>query len=64
MRLPSFNYYAPDSLKEILKIKGELGASAVVLAGGTDLIVQMKHRLVSPAAVISLKNISEIKGIE
>jgi 4-hydroxybenzoyl-CoA reductase subunit beta len=64
MRLPSFDYYAPDSLKEVLKIKGELGASASVLAGGTDLVVQMKHRLVSPRIVISLKNIQEIKGIE
>ncbi len=64
MRLPSFDYYAPDSLKEVLKIKGELGASAPVLAGGTDLVVQMKHGLVSPRAVISLKNITEIKGIE
>jgi CO/xanthine dehydrogenase FAD-binding subunit len=48
----------------VLKIKSRLGASAPVVAGGTDLIVNLKHRLASPAAVISLKNIKEMTGIE
>ncbi len=64
MRLPSFDYHAPTSLTEALRIKNELGASAPILAGGTDLIVNLKHRLASPAAVISLKNIKEMTGIE
>lgn len=64
MRLPSFDYHAPASLSEALRIKNELGASAAVLAGGTDLMVSLKHRLSSPAAVISLKNIKEMTGIE
>jgi 4-hydroxybenzoyl-CoA reductase subunit beta len=64
MRLPSFAYHAPTSLVEALRIKNELGASAPILAGGTDLIVNLKHRLASPAAVISLKNIKEMTGIE
>ncbi len=64
MRLPSFEYYAPESLDKALKVKGELGAQALVLAGGTDLIVNLKHRLFSPAALISLKNIEEMRGIE
>ena len=64
MRLPSFTYHAPRTLDQALKIKGELGAQAPVLAGGTDLIVNLKHRLSSPSALISLKNIREIRGIE
>jgi 4-hydroxybenzoyl-CoA reductase subunit beta len=64
MRLPSFAYHAPTSLVEALRIKNELGPSAPVLAGGTDLVVNLKHRLASPAAVISLKNIKEMTGIE
>ena len=64
MRLPSFEYHAPTSLAEALRIKNELGTSAPILAGGTDLIVNLKHRLTSPAAVISLKNIKEMAGIE
>ncbi len=64
MRLPSFDYHAPTSLAEALRIKNELGASAPILAGGTDLIVNLKHRLASPAAVISIKDIKEMTGIE
>jgi 4-hydroxybenzoyl-CoA reductase subunit beta len=64
MLLPSFDYHAPSSLAEALKIKNQLGTSAPILAGGTDLIVNLKYRLASPAAVISLKNIKEMTGIE
>ncbi len=64
MLLPSFDYHAPSSLAEALKIENQLGTSAPILAGGTDLIVNLKHRLASPAAVISLKNIKEMTGIE
>lgn len=64
MRLPSFEYHAPESLEKALKIKSALGAQALVLAGGTDLIVNLKHGLLSPAALISLKNIKEMRGID
>jgi 4-hydroxybenzoyl-CoA reductase subunit beta len=64
MRLPSFDFHAPDTLDKALKLKGDMGGSAHILAGGTDLIVNLKHRLASPAAVISLKNINEMRGIE
>jgi 4-hydroxybenzoyl-CoA reductase subunit beta len=64
MLLPSFDYHAPGSLSEALKIKSQLGTSAPVLAGGTDLIVNLKQRPASPAAVISLRNIKEMTGIE
>ncbi|MGO9572059.1 MAG: FAD binding domain-containing protein [Desulfomonilaceae bacterium] len=64
MRLASFAYNAPHSLDHALKIKGELGAQASVLAGGTDLIVNLKHQLSAPSALISLRNIKEIRGIQ
>ncbi len=64
MRLPAFDYQAPDKLDQALKIKGELGGNASVLAGGTDILVNLKHRLFSPATLISLKNIKELRRIE
>lgn len=64
MRLPPFDYYAPDTLAHALKLKSELGSAGQILAGGTDLMVNLKHRLLSPAGVITLKNIKEMKGIE
>jgi 4-hydroxybenzoyl-CoA reductase subunit beta len=63
MRLPPFEYQAPATIDEALKIKRDQGASAQILAGGTDLIVNLKHRLFSPATVVSLNNIAELKKI-
>jgi 4-hydroxybenzoyl-CoA reductase subunit beta len=64
MRLPEFEYYAPQNLKEALLLKGETGSGGHILAGGTDLVVNLKHRVISPQALISLKNIEELKQIE
>jgi 4-hydroxybenzoyl-CoA reductase subunit beta len=63
MRLPHFDYHAPDTLEKALKIRGELGGMAPLLAGGTDLIVNLKNRLFAPSAIISLKNIKRMRGI-
>jgi 4-hydroxybenzoyl-CoA reductase subunit beta len=63
MRLPPFEYRAPETLDEAVKIKGEQGASALILAGGTDLIVNLKHRLFAPATLISIRKIKEMNGI-
>ncbi len=64
MRLPEFEYHAPSTLKELAALKGELGQTALILAGGTDLLVRMKQRLVSPGAIISLKNVKELSVID
>lgn len=64
MRLPPFEYHAPESVEQLLAVKGRLGASAVVLAGGTDLVVNLKHRVIAPSAVVSIKNVKELQGID
>jgi len=64
MRLPSFEYHAPDSLERLLAVKGQFGTSAALIAGGTDLVVNLKHRVIAPAAVISIKNVKDLRGIE
>ncbi len=64
MRVPQFEYLAPDTLRQAVKIKGELGPAALVLAGGTDLVVRLKHGLSSPAALISVRNVRELTAIE
>lgn len=64
MRLPQFDYHCPENLEQFLKIKADMGQSAVILAGGTDLLVNLKHRLTSPNALVSLRNIDQLRGIE
>ena len=64
MYVPDFEYYAPDSVAEVCKMLTDFGARAKIFAGGTDLLPNMKHGLLAPEILISLKNICEMKKIE
>lgn len=64
MYLPDFEYYAPDSVAEACKMLTDFGARAKVFAGGSDLLPKMKHGLIAPEVLISLKNIGDMKKIE
>lgn len=63
MYLPDFEYYAPDSISEASQLLAEYGARAKILAGGTDLLHQMKQRRMAPDVLISLKGLPELTGI-
>ncbi len=58
-----FGYVAPDTLDEVLVHLSENGAQARLLAGGTDLLVQMKMERESPAMLINLSAIPELKKL-
>jgi 4-hydroxybenzoyl-CoA reductase subunit beta len=59
VRLPKFEYFEPRNLKEAGAIlKNE--SSAKILAGGTDLLVNMKHRVETPAAIVNIKRIGDL----
>ena len=60
LRLPSFEYVEPKTLKQALKIRDGAGADGMYVAGGTDLYPNMKRRHQEPKIVISL---SRIKGM-
>lgn len=63
MRLPEFAYLEPGDLDEALALLNRYGAACRVLAGGTDLLVRMKQRLLSPGYLISLKSVSALNDI-
>jgi len=63
LRLPRFELRQPSSVAEASRLLSELGPAAVVLAGGTDLLPNMKHELVTPAFVVSLGRIEALRGI-
>ncbi len=64
MLLPKFDYHEPLTVDEACRILGELGRNAKLLAGGTDLIVNMKKKVLSPAHVVSLSGIADLKGLD
>jgi CO/xanthine dehydrogenase FAD-binding subunit len=63
MLLPRFAYHEPRTLDEAVKLVGEIGEDASALAGGTDLLVNMKKGKISPGHVIYLSRIEEMKQV-
>ncbi len=63
MRLPQFTYHSPDTLEGVLALLDEYREQAGVLAGGTDLLVRMKHRLAAPKVLVSLKYLDSLAYI-
>ena len=59
----SFAYHRPTSVKEAVRLLGSLGEDARAIAGGHSLIPMMKLRLASPAHLIDLANVADLKGI-
>lgn len=64
MLLPKFQYHEPQSMCEACRIMAELQDRARPLAGGTDLLANMKRGLLSPESLVSLSGIPELVGIE
>lgn len=63
MILPKFEYHDPSTLDEACQIMAELKEKARPLAGGTDLLVNMRRGTVSPENVVSLGRIEELRGV-
>jgi CO/xanthine dehydrogenase FAD-binding subunit len=63
MLLPKFEYFAPKTMEEACSLLAEYKGEARVLAGGTDLLVQMKNREVIPRYLINIKDIPNLDYI-
>ena len=63
-RLRAFDYHEPVSIGEATRILAAARDGARVLAGGTDLIVDMKTGRLRPSVVVNLKRIPGLTGIE
>ena len=58
----AFAYHRPSSVKEAVGLLAQLGDDARALAGGHSLIPMMKLRLATPAHLVDLAAIAELKG--
>jgi len=64
MKPPAFRYFAPKTIDEVIRLLGEHGADARVLAGGQSLVPMMSLRIVRPAALIDLNRCPGLDYIE
>ncbi|MEM7518185.1 MAG: FAD binding domain-containing protein, partial [Planctomycetota bacterium] len=62
LRLPQFELLRPTTATEAVALLGEHEGS-MILAGGTDLLPNMKHELFTPKVVVSLEDIAELRGV-
>jgi 4-hydroxybenzoyl-CoA reductase subunit beta len=63
LRLPQFRVEHPTRVEDAVALLAEHGERAVILAGGTDLVPNMKHELFTPEVVVALAGIAELRGI-
>jgi 4-hydroxybenzoyl-CoA reductase subunit beta len=61
MRLPHFTYHAPRSLNEAVDLLAR--GDAMVVAGGTDLLPNMKRRQQVPRALVGLRGLTELRHV-
>ncbi len=64
MRIRPFDYWAAPGLDEALNELDLHGADAKVIAGGTDLVLNMKKKNILPRRVISLHNLNELDFVQ
>src|ERR1700716_4718585 len=58
-----FSYHRPATVAEAVNLLSTLGDEARPLAGGHSLIPMMKLRLASPAHLVDLAGVADLKGI-
>src|SRR5213596_1246038 len=63
MRLPWFGFHSPKSVDEAARILAAEGPQAMPIAGGTDLLPNMKRRHQTPATLVSLRRIEALKKV-
>ncbi len=62
--MTELRYLAPATLDEAIKAFASAGSAGRILAGGTDLLVQMRSGAVKPGVIVDIKKIAEMTAIE
>src|ERR1700704_1558807 len=63
MRLPWFEHRTPKTLAEAARILAAEGPEAMLIAGGTDLLPNMKRRQMAPKLLVSVRHIEGLKRL-
>jgi carbon-monoxide dehydrogenase medium subunit len=62
--LNKFEYFEPNTVKDVVEILSRYGAGAKVIAGGVDLIPKMRQQEICPKWLISIQRIPELDYIK
>ena len=61
--MKAFGYVAAKDIGHAVALLAEHGAKAKILAGGTDLLVELKHAVHSPHVIVDVSRLRELKTI-
>jgi carbon-monoxide dehydrogenase medium subunit len=61
--MTDIRYLAPQSLDEAVGAYAAAAGAARILAGGTDLLVQMRNGIAKPGTIIDIKKIAELTSV-
>lgn len=61
--MATFTYISPPTLFDCMKVLKE-NPQARILAGGTDLMVKIRDKVVNPSLLVDIKNVEKLKGIK
>jgi 4-hydroxybenzoyl-CoA reductase subunit beta len=64
LRLPKFDLKSPTTIDEAVRLVDESQGRGRFLAGGTDLLPNLKHEFIEADVLVSLAGIEELRGIE
>jgi carbon-monoxide dehydrogenase medium subunit len=59
----TFDYHAPASVEEAVRLLGQYGDEAKILAGGHSLLPMMKLRFAEPEHLVDLNQIADLRGV-
>jgi len=63
LRLPAFDFVKPRSVGEAVALLDRHGERARLIAGGTDVMPNLKHGLYGPEVVVGLSDVRELRGV-
>src|SRR5689334_12625009 len=63
LTLPAFAWANPTSTAEALELLAESPGASLLVAGGTDAVPNLKHRLHEPARIVSLRGVRELEFV-
>jgi carbon-monoxide dehydrogenase medium subunit len=59
-----FEYLEPESIEEALKMLGQYQGRSKIIAGGTDLMLQIRNKAIKPEYVVDITRIPGLEYIE
>ncbi|MBZ5560148.1 MAG: FAD binding domain-containing protein [Acidobacteriia bacterium] len=63
MRLPNFRFVAPTSVHQAAELLAASSGDTMLVAGGTDLLPNMKRRQQAPGTLVGVRHIAELRAI-